>query len=75
MIPASKVIVQNAVDESVYFVEGVEYKAFPAEYDVQGGDVTKFSVFVCFTPSNGHNKGERHDVPISRVIAVIGAEA
>jgi SpoU rRNA methylase family enzyme len=67
------VIVQQAIDEAIYFVDGeVTYEAVPAENEE--GDAVKFTVFVCFTPSNGHNKGQFHRVPISRVISVIGAD-
>jgi hypothetical protein len=66
------VIVQQAIDEAIYFVDGeITYKAVAAEDEE--GDTLKFTVFVCFTPSNGLNRGQLHQVPISRIISVIGA--
>jgi hypothetical protein len=68
------VIVQQAVDEAMFYVDGeVTYEAVPAENEQ--GDAVKFAVMVCFTPSNGLNRGHVHRVPISRVISVIGGDA
>jgi hypothetical protein len=69
--PKYKVIVQQAIDEAVYFTTGpVSYESVPVPSTVEGEQDTRI-VFVRFTPTNGHNKNHEHNVPISRVIAVV----
>ena len=69
--PRNKVIVQQAIDEAVYFTTGpISYESVPVPSTVEGEEATRI-VFVRFTPTNGHNKGREHNVPISRVIAVV----
>jgi hypothetical protein len=70
-LKGKSVVVQQAIDEAIYFVDGeIKYEAVLAENEE--GDAGKVTVWVVFTPTNGHNKGQLHRVPISRVISVIG---
>ena len=65
-----KVIVQQAIDEAVYFTDTpVEYESVRVD-DRATGDFSRI-VFVVFTPTNGHNRGQRHLVPVTRVIAIV----
>jgi hypothetical protein len=67
----NKVIVQQAIDEAVYFTTGpITYESVPVPSTVEGETDTRI-VFVRFTPTNGHNKGKEHNVPVGRVIAVV----
>jgi len=68
--PKCKVIVQQAIDEAVYFTGPIAYESVPVPSTVEGEQDTRI-VFVRFTPTNGHNKNREHNVPIERVIAVV----
>lgn len=66
-----KVYVQQSIDEAVYFVtDAITYESVPVPSVVEGQEDTRI-VFVRFTPTNGHDKGREHNVPISRLIAVV----
>jgi len=69
--PNHRVIVQQAIDEAVYFTTGpISYESVPVPSTVEGEMDTRI-VFVRFTPTNGHNKGREHNVPVGRVIAIV----
>jgi len=67
---ATKIVVQETLDESVFYaIDGVSYESVSIEDET--GFATRI-VFVVFTPQNGYDRGTVHRIPISRVISVIG---
>lgn len=68
---ATKIVVQETLDESVFYaIDGVSYESVTIE-DEADGFATRI-VFVVFTPQNGYDRGTVHRIPISRVISIIG---
>ena len=69
-----KVYVQQAIDEAVFFTTSdISYESVPVPSTMEGHEDSRI-VFVCFTPTNGHDKGREHRVPVTRVISIVEDE-
>jgi hypothetical protein len=59
---------QEGIDVSVYFTPEVKWHR---SKDPESGQ----QVFLVFVPSNGHDRGRTHCVPIHNVVRIVNGEA
>lgn len=68
--PFTKNVKVYTSDDSVYFTDGVTYEGRET-----GVEDAPRVIVVVFTPTNGPDRGTRHEVPLVHVRAVVGSTA